>query len=67
MKIEVIREPVKPPVKEVLLSLSEREALVLASLCGKRPPGTPAGLLYRVFDNAGFGYAHPDYHIANAK
>lgn len=64
MQIKVIREePVDPPVKEVVLTLTEREAVMLGALTGATNMNSPASDMYKILAADGFGYGHPDYNF----
>ena len=56
MKAEAIRElPVKPPIKEVVINLSAREAAILRCIIGAFPTNKLHSEL------TGAGYTRPEY------
>lgn len=57
-----IREPsIKPPIKEVVLHLTEEEAVAIAAAAGGSPGGTTFSPIYRALYDLGLGYGHSRY------
>lgn len=57
--IEIVREPA--PISEVVLRLSEEEAVAIAAALGVAPSGHPFQPLYSALRKAGLGYGHKRY------